>query len=138
MAEDIPQVLVNSGWNGTESSLNGRAKLFKVTSQVREFYDGVLWLCSGLCYDEDYQQHLSSFEELVTKANGIEGKCVFIWAGERDKSVKENIIKDLRLDERGCVWEIEFENGKHQDVCDFFEKNLFLCGLKPAKEAKKS
>ena len=139
MADEKRQILVNEGWILTLHSLNSLTKTLNFTlesSKEEEAFDGILLITRSLSTESSYQKDLDEFEELVRNAHGIEGKCVFIWSGSRDESRKENMIKDLRLEERGCVWGFGLwiqRSGKHQIVCDFFEENLSSCPFKPAK-----
>ena len=136
MADEKRQILVNSGWNPTSRALNSLTKTLNFTlesSKEEGAFDGILLITRSLATESSYQKDLDEFEELVRNAHGIEGKCVFIWLDVGDEGQKEYMTKDLRLEERGCVWGFEHGFGKHQIVCDFFEENLSSCPFKPAK-----
>ena len=136
MADEKRQILVNDGWKPTSCTLNSLTKTLNFTLEISKeegAFDGILLITRSLDTESSYQKGLDEFEELVRNAHGIEGKCVFIWLDDRDVGRKENMIKDLRLEERGCVWGFEHRIGKHEVVCEFFEENLSSCPFKPAK-----
>ena len=128
-------ILSNPGWTLTTLILNHRSKVFRVETVPGQklSYEGILFLVNDL--GSSYQTALQIFEQLVREVNGIEGKCVFISAHLGDRDSEAKLIKDLRLEERGCVWEISFEeqSAKRNAILKFFEQNLTPCTLKPAK-----
>ena len=84
-----------------------------------------------------FEEAIDLFEENVSRLGGIEGVVLYVWVDESDQEWKEEMVKRLRLEERGCVW--GFGAGSDEQFApmmdEFFNDNR-QTNLKPAKREK--
>ena len=77
------------------------------------------------------------FEKDVSRLGGIEGVVLYIWVDESDWGFEVEMVKRLRLEERGCVW--GFGAGSDEQFAprmDKFFNDNSQTNLKPAKREK--
>ena len=123
--------------------LNKRKELsFVLTDVISDFKN-----CEGILFypleplsriEAVFEEAIVFFEQDVESLGGIEGVVMYIWVDARDQTLKEEIVKRLRLKERGCVW--EFGAGSNDIIPkmdQFFKEKVQTIVLKPAKRDEK-
>ena len=139
-SEPKPKILVIGGSKPVIRRLNKKKGLSFVFSDViSDFKD-----CEGiLFYPPDtlsriegrFEEAIVSFEKDIESLGGIEGVVMYIWVAQSDAFLKEEIVKRLRLEERGCVW--GFGAGYDPEIIpkmnQFLNENLQTI-VKPAKK----
>ena len=139
-SESKPKILVIGGSKSVCGRLNKKKELsFFFLDVISDFKN-----CEGILFYPPetlsrivgslFEEAIVSFEKDVESLGGIEGVVVYIWADEPDRTMKEEIVERLRLEERGCVW--EFGAGYDSEIIPkidkFFNENLQTI-VKPAK-----
>ena len=139
-SESKPRILVIGGSRFVVARLNSREGLSFVFSDEKSNFKN----CEGILFypvntlspkEELFEQTIVSFGEDVESLGGIEGVVMYVWVEECDRHLKEELVKMLRLEERGCVW--GFGAGSDSEVTrkmdHFFKENIQTIVLKPAK-----
>ena len=142
--ESKPKILVIGGSKLIVGKLKKREGLSFVLTDVISDFRG----CEGILFYpvktlslmlDFFEEAIVSFEKDVESFGGIEGVVVYVSVDERDRGLKEEIVKRLRLKERGCVW--GFGAGENDEIIpkmdQFFKENLQTVVLKPAKRDEK-
>ena len=139
-SESKPKILVICDAPQLVGLLNKQKELsFVFSNSSSDFKDcqGILFSPPSLLSYGDFEKAIDLFEEDVSRLGGIEGVVLYIWVGKRDQKRKEEMVKRLRLEERGCVW--EFGAGFIQEIAprmDKFFNETLQTNLKPAKGEK--
>ena len=139
-SESKPKVLV-LGDEYIHSWLNKQDGLsFVYSNSSSDFKDcqGILFY-PPLAFSEggSLEEAIDLFEEDISRLGGIEGVVLYVWVDESDGELKEEMVKRLRLKERGCVW--EFGAGPDEQfapIMDKFFNDNSQTNLKPAKREK--
>ena len=139
-SESKPKILVIGGSGTIVGKLKKREGLsFVFSGVISDFRDceGILFYPPDILSGAEslFEEAIVSFEEDVESLGGIEGVVLFVWVDESDRTMKEEIVKRLRLEERGCVW--GFGAGYDDEITpimdQFFNENLQTI-VKPAKK----
>ena len=146
-SESKPKILVIGGDKDIVSWLNEEENKKKELSLVFSDLDSDFKYCQGILFyppetlseeEQYFEEAIDLFEKDVSRLGGIEGVVLYVWVEERDGELKEEMVKRLRLEERGCVW--GFGAGGNEKVIPkmdrFFEENTQTIVLKPAKREK--
>ena len=144
-SESKPKILVIGGSVVTICGrLNKREGLSFIFSDENSHFkncEGILFYPVNTLseFDDLFEEAIVSFEEDVESFGGIEGMVLFVWVDESDRAMKEEMVKRLRLEERGCVW--GFGAGDDDEIIpmmdQFFQENEQTIVLKPAKRDEK-
>ena len=138
-SESKPKILVIGGSKSVCGRLNQKKGLgFFFLDVISDFRD-----CEGILFyplntlsgvGSLFEEAIVSFEKDVESLGGIEGVVVYIWADKPDRTMKEEIVERLRLEERGCVWKFGagFDSEITPKIDKFFKENLQTI-VKPAK-----
>ena len=143
-SESKPKILVIGGSKPVCGRLNKREGLSFVFSDVISDFRG----CEGILFypleilsriEAFFEEAIVFFEKDVESLGGIERVVMYIWVDARDQTLKEEMVKRLRLEERGCVW--GFGAGNDDEIIPmmdkFFQENEQTIVLKPAKRDEK-
>ena len=140
-SESKPKILVTGGdeyfveWLNKQKGLN-----FVFWNLYSDFKDcqGILFPPSILSIGGHFEEVIDLFKKDLSRFGGIEGVVMYIWLAQSDWKLEDEIVKRLRLKERGCVW--EFGAGGDAEIIpkmdQFFKENVQTIVLKPAKRDK--
>ena len=133
-----PKILV-FGFTLVVEWLNKKELSFVFSNSPSDFKDcqGILYCPPSYLYREGHlEEAIDLFEEDVSRLGGIEGVVLYIWVTRGDACLKEEMVKRLRLEERGCVWEFGAGSEIIPEMDQFFQEN-FQAIVKPAKREKR-
>ena len=140
-SESKPKILVIGGDKYIVDWLNKQEGLSFVFSILySDFKDcqGILFYPPIVLSGEGlFEEAIDLFKEDVSRLGGIEGVVLYVWVAESDVLWKEEMVKRLRLEERGCVW--GFGAGyveQHAPIMEKFFNETLQTNLKPAKREK--
>ena len=140
-SESKPKILVIGGDKRIVGRLNRQKELSFVFSDLdSDFKDcqGILFYPQNVLSYGHFEGAIDLFEEDVSRLGGIEGVVLYIWVAKTDQKWEEEMVKRLRLEERGCVW--GFGAGLLQEIAPMMDKffnETLQTNLKPAKREKR-
>ena len=139
-SESKPKILVIGGSKPIVGWLNKQEGLSFVFSNLEsDFKDcqGILFYPQNVLSGHHFEEAIDLFEENVSRLSGIEGVVLYVWVDGDDQDREEEMVKRLRLKERGCVWGFGAgSDPKIAPIMDKFFNDNSQTNLKPAKREK--
>ena len=140
-SESKPKILVIGGdeyivdWLSRQKGLN--FVFLDLESDYKDCQGILFYPAETFSDDQFYEEAIDIFEADISRLGGIEGVVLYVWVDESDQDREEEMVKRLRLEERGCVWGFGAgSDPKIAPIMDKFFNDNSQTNLKPAKREK--